>query len=168
MLYRLVPQVYEHDQLITKVQADGVMLATPTGSTAYNVAAGGSMVHPNVPAILFTPICPHSLNFRCGSRARLPACLRACAPSVVALRRRHAACLPARVPARLLARTGQPPPLPQHCLNTASAPPPCPPPRRPVILPDYVELELRISPDARCTALVCFDGRDTKELQQVG
>ena len=41
------------------------MLATPTGSTAYSVAAGGSMVHPNVPAILFTPICAHSLSFRC-------------------------------------------------------------------------------------------------------
>ena len=67
-----------------QVQADGVMLATPTGSTAYSVAAGGSMVHPNVPAILFTPVCPHSLSFR------------------------------------------------------------------PVILPDYAEVELRIPGDARC------------------
>lgn len=55
-----------------QVQADGVMLATPTGSTAYNVAAGGSMVHPNVPAIMFTPICPHSLSFRCVAARNTP------------------------------------------------------------------------------------------------
>ncbi|XP_041981942.1 NAD kinase-like isoform X3 [Aricia agestis] len=49
---------------ITSVQGDGLIVSTPTGSTAYAVAAGASMIHPAVPAIMVTPICPHSLSFR--------------------------------------------------------------------------------------------------------
>jgi len=49
---------------VTVVQGDGVIIASPTGSTAYSLSAGGSMVHPNVTAILVTPISPFSLSFR--------------------------------------------------------------------------------------------------------
>ncbi|GLI64180.1 hypothetical protein VaNZ11_007361 [Volvox africanus] len=57
-------ECYCDGSFVTHVQGDGLIVATPTGSTAYNLAAGGSMVHPQVPGILFTPICPHSLSFR--------------------------------------------------------------------------------------------------------
>lgn len=57
-------ECYCDGSFVTHVQGDGLIVATPTGSTAYNLGAGGSMVHPQVAAMLFTPICPHSLSFR--------------------------------------------------------------------------------------------------------
>ncbi|KAL4646106.1 NAD kinase-like [Arapaima gigas] len=83
---------------ITTVQGDGVIVSTPTGSTAYAAAAGASMIHPNVPAILIAPICPHSLSFR------------------------------------------------------------------PIVMPAGVELMIKLSPDARNTAWVSFDGRKRQEI----
>ncbi|KAM7400333.1 hypothetical protein PAMA_004836 [Pampus argenteus] len=91
--------LYLDGRLITSVQGDGVIVSTPTGSTAYAAAAGASMIHPNVPAIMVTPICPHSLSFR------------------------------------------------------------------PIVVPAGVELMITLSPDARNTVWVSFDGRKRQEIQ---
>jgi NAD+ kinase len=57
-------ELFGDNNLLTVVQADGCIFSTPTGSTAYSLSAGGSLVHPDIPAILLTPICPHTLSFR--------------------------------------------------------------------------------------------------------
>ncbi len=56
--------IYCDGQLVTETKADGVIVSSPTGSTAYNLAAGGPVLHPEVKAIVVTPICPHSLTTR--------------------------------------------------------------------------------------------------------
>lgn len=56
--------IFGDDEHFTSVSADGVCVSTPTGSTAYNLAAGGSLCHPENPVMLVTSICAHTLSFR--------------------------------------------------------------------------------------------------------
>lgn len=55
---------YVDDKFIVTYAADGIIVASPTGSTAYSLSAGGPVVHPDVSVLIITPVCPHTLNVR--------------------------------------------------------------------------------------------------------
>lgn len=56
--------IYVNGQFLNSFSADGMIVATPTGSTGYNMSAGGPVVEPAANLLLLTPICPHTLNTR--------------------------------------------------------------------------------------------------------
>ncbi|MHC4075299.1 MAG: NAD(+)/NADH kinase [Planctomycetota bacterium] len=57
-------KIFVDGQLLADAVSDGLIVSTPTGSTAYNLSAGGPIISGKVEAIVITPICPHSLSFR--------------------------------------------------------------------------------------------------------
>lgn len=77
-----IVEVYVGGKLLTEAVADGMIVSTPTGSTAYSLSSGGSILHPLVPAVMLTPICPRSLSFR-------PVVLPASTPIVLKLSKKN-------------------------------------------------------------------------------
>jgi len=57
-------QISIHGQFVTNLRGDGLIVSTPTGSTAYSLSAGGPILEPAVPSLILTPVCPHTLTHR--------------------------------------------------------------------------------------------------------
>jgi len=57
-------KIWINEKEIATLRSDGLIISTPTGSTAYSLAAGGPIIQPYIPAIIISPICPHTLSFR--------------------------------------------------------------------------------------------------------
>ncbi len=60
----IILDIYVNAQFVTSLRGDGLIISTPTGSTAYSLSAGGPIIHPTVNAIILTPVCPHTLTNR--------------------------------------------------------------------------------------------------------